>query len=401
MKYTIPESKRSDIEKAVKRISKKAEKYGKAFSVKYGEPYATEVAVYEVGYDHTIGTTTKKMDRTMMVEVFNLEIEADIIRKDGYSVIAQIEHLDGGNIVVPFEGSIKDEWLHSGCTCEHCKTNRVRKHTYIVRNGDEELQVGKTCLKDYCGIDPQAIGYRNELADILLMNDIDSIDWGTFSGIEYAYDTIEILALAIRAYKKQGYIRSGEPNSNKSEISKLLATHPTEEELALATSMANAIEGMDDSDAINFLLRDTRTLIRSKYCKGNHFGYLAYAPVAFEKYERELDRRYEREAEQDNMKASEYIGEVGKRMTIEVSGMKLVTSWEGRYGRTCLYRFIDKQGNVLIWFASDLFGKWVEDDRGLLHFVEIESVDKIKATVKDHNERDGVKQTIINRVKVA
>lgn len=406
MKYTIPESKRADIEKAVSRISKKAEKYGKEFSVKYGIPYATEVAVYEVGFDFTSGTMvpTKTLDRTMMVEAFDIEIEADIIRKDGYSVIAQIEHLDGGNIVVPFEGEVQKEWLHSECTCDHCKTSRVRKYTFIVRKDGEDLQVGKTCLKDYCGIDPQVIGCRNELTDILINNDVDSIDWGMFSGIEPAYDTIEMLALAIRAYKKQGYVKSEMPNSNKDLIREMVDSnvHPTEAEMAQATEMAKVIKGMEDSEAISFLLSDARTLICTAYCKAKHFGYIAYAPVAYEKYQAELAKRAEREADHLAQMASEYVGEIGKRQTFDISEMTLVTSWPSRYGTTVLYKFVTTGGDVLVWFASELFGKWVARG-GKQDFVDARDLDikRIKATVKDHRERDGVRQTIINRVKVA
>lgn len=401
MKYTIPESKRTDIEKLVNRFAKKAKKYGKAFSVKCGEPYATEVAVYDIGYDPLTGASTKVLDHTMMVEAFDIEIEADIIQNDGYTVVAQVEHLEGGNIVNVFDGDIKAEWIHSDCRCEHCKTNRTRKLTYIVRKGNEELQVGKTCLKDYCGIDPQLMGLRNQLTDILLNEDVDHYDFAK-GGVEWAYDTTEILALAIRAYKKQGYIKSEMPNSNKDFIREMVDSnvHPTEEEVSRAAEMAKVIEGLDDKDAINFLLNDTRTLVRTTYCKRSHFGYIAYAPVAFEKYRKEMAKKAELEAEHQKQMASEYVGEVGKRQTFDIAEFKLVTSWEGQFGITYLYKFTDTNGNVLVWFASGCFGHWIEVD-GVCKFVEEENVSRIKATVKDHNERDGVKQTIINRVKVA
>lgn len=399
MKYTIPESKRTDIEKLVNRFAKKAQKYGKAFCVKCGEPYATEVAVYDIGYDPLTGASTKVLDHTVMVEAFDIEIEADIIQNDGYTVVAQVEHLDGGNIVKVFDGNIKAEWIHSDCRCEHCKTNRVRKLTYIVRKGDEELQVGKTCLKDYCGIDPQLMGLRNQLTDILLNEDVDHYDFGK-GGVEWAYDTTEILALAIRAYKKQGYVKSEMPNSNKDLIREMVDSnvHPTEEEVNRAAEMAKAIEGLDDKDAINFLLNDTRTLVRTTYCKRSHFGYIAYAPVAFEKYQKEMAKKAEWEAEHQKQMASEYVGEVGKRQTFDIAKFKLVTSWEGQFGTTYLYKFTDTNGNVLVWFASGCFGHWDDTKQ---KYIEEENVSKIKATVKAHNERDGVKQTIINRVKVA
>lgn len=403
MTYTIPESKRTEIEKLVNRFSKKAAKYGKAFSVNYGEPYAKEVAVYSIGLDPVTGAQSKHLDHTMMIEAFDLEIDSDIIQNDGYTVAAQVEHLEGGNIVTVFEGDIKAEWIHSDCRCEHCKTNRIRKLTYIVRKGEEELQVGKTCLKDYCGIDPQLMGLRNQLTDILLNEDVDYYDFGK-GGVEWAYDTTEILALAIRAYKKQGYIKSDRPNSNKDTIREMVDSnvHPTEAEMAQAEAMAKAIKGLDDKDAISFLLNDTRTLIRTTYCKRNHFGYIAYAPVAYEKLQKELAKKAEWEAEHQKQMASEYVGEVGNRITVDISEMTLVTSWPSRYGTTVLYKFVTTGGDVLVWFASELFGKWVVRG-GKQDFVDARDLDikRIKATVKAHNERDGVKQTIINRVKVA
>ena len=69
---------------------------------------------------------------------------------------------------------------------------------------------------------------------------------------------------------------------------------------------------------------------------------------------------------------------------VEVADMSLLTSWEGDWGYTYLYKIIDTAGNVLIWYASRC----------------IDAAKKIKATIKDHSERDGVKQTIVTRCSV-
>lgn len=394
--YTIPTTQREAVEKAVARIQKKASKYGKQFVVEYGEVKAVEVPVRAV--DEINNCIVNKGSE--LVEAFDLTIEGEIIRRDGYTVIAQIEHFEEGNVVNAFEGQVKPEWIHSDCRCEHCKTNRARAKTFIVRGEDgTELQVGRSCLKDYCGINPQEIGYRNELVEILEENDIERFDF-LERGYAHAYNTVEVLATAIKVYKAQGYVKSSEPNSNRSKIPGYLR-EVTEDEMKEAEEMAKVIKGLSDEDAINFLLNDTRSLIRTEYCKDSHFGYLAYAPVAFEKYTEAMKRKAEKEAKHEAETASEYVGEVGKRQTFEVSEMKLVTSWEGRYGTTYLYKFTDTNGNVLVWFASGVFGHWAEDENHTMRFIEEQNVTRIKATVKDHNERDGVKQTIINRVKVA
>ena len=79
-----------------------------------------------------------------------------------------------------------------------------------------------------------------------------------------------------------------------------------------------------------------------------------------------------------------------------VVSIKLLTSWETQYGMTYLYKMVDENGNVFIWYASKRFGKFDPDGAW-----EDFSQAKIKATIKDHTERDGVKQTVVTRCKVA
>ena len=336
----------------------------------------------------------------MLVEVFDLTIDGDEIRKDGYAVVAMIEHLEGGNVVNAFGADVKPAWRTVSCNCEHCGTRRNRWLTFIVRHEDgSEKQVGRSCLKDYCGIDPHAIGYLNELEEILISDDIACYDFER-RPVQEAYSTVEILALAIRTIKRQGYVKIGDPNSNKNEIATAYAerNRPTEAEMQEARVLAQAIVEINEDDAFDANLHNVQSLIKSEYCKRKHFGYIAYAPVAYEKYIEEMKRRAEREAKtSEERQVSGYVGEIGKRIDIDVSDMKLLTSWETQYGVTFLYKFVDVHGNVLMWFASKPFERVNED--GV--YEDVTSVARIKATVKAHTERDGVKQTVITRCKVA
>ena len=101
-----------------------------------------------------------------------------------------------------------------------------------------------------------------------------------------------------------------------------------------------------------------------------------------------MKREERKNKEREQMGAqSEYVGTVGERYTFPVKEIKLLTSFFNDYGEVFLYRFIDTDDNVLMWFASSK----LKDDNATA----------IKATIKAHNERDGVKQTILTRVKVA
>ena len=369
--YTIPEWKRSDIEKKIERYLKKATKYGSPLAFSLGKPYAKSVK-----------TNT---GNNVTIEVFDLTINSEEIKKNGYTLVGMIEHLTGGNIVTPFNTALNSDWSHAKPYCEHCGVKRFRRYTFIVRDDKtgEEHQIGSDCLKDYSGIDPQELGYRNEFIQFVEDEDTDHYDFDDVSSYPKAYDPIKVLAVAIRVLKKQGYVKSGNPNSNKERIFFEIDNYPTADEMKEAQKMATDIQNMNEKDAKFFLLDDTKVLLDSEYCKSSHFGYLAYAPVAYEKYKKELEKRAKKEAELDFQRtSSEYVGTVGERIVIDIAELNLVTSWETEYGYTYLYKFIDTNGNVYIWFASRTIS---------------EKTSKIKATVKDHTERDGVKQTVVTR----
>lgn len=384
--YTIPADRREDIEKLVAKYQKKAAKYGTPLTVEYGTPYYTSVPVYERD-EH--GVAIERGERYDF-EAFDLTIDCEVIKKDGYTVVAKIEHLNEGKIVNVLIGdaamNMKPEWHTMDCRCEHCGTKRDRRLTFIVRHEDgTEKQVGRSCLKDYCGIDPQAIGWNNEMTALILDYDVRNYDFER-RPVQRGYKTVEALAHAIRIYREQGYVKAGWPSCNRNLIGEAIGDKPTAADLTEADMMARAIVEMNDDDACRFLLDNTKALLNNVYCKASHFGYIAYAPVAYEKYREEMVRRAAREAERAaQAETSNYVGTIGERLTFKVADMKLLTSWDNDFGRTYLYKFIDDAGNVLMWFASKT----------------IDAVTAIKATVKDHTERDGVRQTIITRCKAA
>ena len=97
--------------------------------------------------------------------------------------------------------------------------------------------------------------------------------------------------------------------------------------------------------------------------------------------ERKAARIAERQAE---AAASNFVGEEKKRQvwTLTLTGK---TGFESDFGYVYVYFFKDDAGNIVIYKGSKFF--------------EIEKGDKVtgKATVKMHNIRDGVKQTLISR----
>jgi len=97
-----------------------------------------------------------------------------------------------------------------------------------------------------------------------------------------------------------------------------------------------------------------------------------------------------------------HVGEVGKRMTVELT-LAGSRSYDTAYGTKYAVSFVDAHGQKLIWFASLPLGREVpRDDYTVWEPVKNGEQVKVKATVKYHNhDRYGAPQTVLTRVVLA
>lgn len=83
-----------------------------------------------------------------------------------------------------------------------------------------------------------------------------------------------------------------------------------------------------------------------------------------------------------------YIGEIGEKVSF-VGTVKFLKSFDGIYGTSFIVKFADGNGNAVVWFASNP-PDCIEEGAKV----------NVTGTVKNHNERDGEKQTVVTRCKV-
>jgi|ERR1043165_1954636 hypothetical protein len=84
---------------------------------------------------------------------------------------------------------------------------------------------------------------------------------------------------------------------------------------------------------------------------------------------------------------SQYVGEVKDRIELILTLDKIIPIQQGY--AVALYNWHDREGNLFVWFAS----------RDSFDYQEGQEY-RIKATIKRHQAYRGVKQTIINRLKL-
>ncbi len=111
--------------------------------------------------------------------------------------------------------------------------------------------------------------------------------------------------------------------------------------------------------------------------------------------ERELARE---KAEKERKAISQYVGNIGDRLKKVPVTYVFGTTFNSFYGIVTLLKFVDGNGNVLIWKTNSC--PEVLDENG--KDVVIDTGDKlyITGTIKEHNEYNDEKQTILTRCKL-
>ena len=397
--YFIHESNLERLQKKIERIRNKCIKYGCDFHyAEIGEEFRTTTDAD--GYQHT--------DKY-------IEVEAEGTAKvNGWIFVGTLEHMNEGTIVRNFREELKvpDRYYNCEPTCEHCKIQRNRKNSYIVYNEEtkEFKQVGSSCLCDFTGgLSAEAIASYISCFDELIQCEyagpgVDRTEWKETSLIlAYAIDAVNHFGYESSSYERAEYTtrsrvscfydydnrpsRLWKPDKEMVEDfrAKFGDHHDSEE---IKNEVAAIIDYFKNIEADNDYLHNLQVIANTEYIKSSQTGYLvSMVPT----YRKAMNRKVaeEKKAAQNKKDAetSNYLGEAGDKITVNVAEAIVITSWDNQYGTTYRIRFTDENGNVVMWDSST----------GIYADKKVESV---KGTIKKLDEYNGVKQTWLTRCRV-
>jgi hypothetical protein len=335
-----------------------------------------------------IGTETVIV-HDVIVDVATVAVPGD------WRFVARLETVKGNsNIIFAAPGeSVPSEFRASGCKCDHCGVSRYRKDTFVVANGDRYMQVGSTCLTDFLdGYDTR--GVANLFA---FLGDIYTVlkNWredecGGWQGGSAALDLRKLVSESIMATRKFGwlsksraYANGGTSTAERVRYAKKGELTPDSQALAQADEVIGYFAGLHLTDEDDQLAHNAHAIACAGYVSERGFGLACALPVCHRIALKKAAWEAERALARAN---SQHIGEVGKRQQFTARVKRVVVS-SGYYGINVMTIMEDDNGNVLV--GKDLGVK--EDER--IAFT---------ATIKEHSEFNGVKQTTLLRAtKVA
>lgn len=321
-------------------------------------------------------------------------------RYNGWTFLARVDAI-GDTFTLATAGGVEhiDREFIRPRHCDHCKSNRARKTTYLVVNHDGEIMnVGSTCIKDFLGWDGNFV--------FISQKDVEEDLFGRGHGAgEQVWTVDSVLAAAHAATRAFGWKPSGFGWSTAQVVRLLIgAVRPTEAEREALVEIQPFVQEARERAAIikAWVLSDdfagSSTYVDNLKAAASvaevgprQIGLLASAPNAYARHLETAAERAAREAAWDAEKAartrSVFLGQPGDR--IEFKGtISAIRYLPNNFGTTVLYTIATAEGNLVKWFAS-------REALGDAEGVEVHLV----GTVKDHDEYQGQKSTIVTRCK--
>jgi hypothetical protein len=373
MTYTIHSVLLERFENKLKSFQRKFAKYGDGKLVySVSEPY-----IYE--FDEEQEGSIKDFDGR---EVIDITVEGEYkINEYEFVAALQFDNESGRNIVNG--GNIPEEFL-TRCACDHCKTSRARSRTVVLRKGDEYIQVGNSCVKDYLGVNIER--YASYLSFWRDLEDMEEDNKIMIVSARPAFSVEDVLLETAWRVAKSGYVSKEkawewEVDATSSAVWNALHSHMNHEYTdEHSAAVAAVVEFVNNQEEDFGYVSNLKSLINNKYVTNKNFGLLV---SAFGYYAAEM-RKVEREKAEQVTANSKWVGKVGDKLKF-VARPVLIYSMETQWGYSYLYRFV-QDGNELIWKT----GTWLDTD------IEYE----VSGTIKAHNEYRGKKQTELTRCRV-
>lgn len=289
--------------------------------------------------------------------------------------------------------------------CDHCKTSRARKATFLVLNQStgEQVQVGSTCVKDF-------LGWTGSFT-FLSEDEVEGeMGWGSFGGSsDRNYSVETVLAVSWAAIKAYGWVPASAGDYKMTTKRAVLTfLNPSNridrrtgrlEDAELVEAVGAHVDGSADAaaKARAYILSDDfsgdseyvvnmKAVITAEFVSSRNIGLVASAPQALARFEEKTLARKAAAAGPQ----SEWFGTKGDKgvlFTGVIEGVKYIDS---QWGSTVLYTFRNAEGTIAKWFASS---------EALGDTTVIGTTVTIKGTIKDHDEFKGVKSTVLTRCK--
>ena len=326
-----------------------------------------------------IGVEYKKLSDGNTYKFHTMQVEG-IVAFEGWNFIARIDHLNSGNIIKTISDiEIPSKYWHTEGYCDHCNTDRPRKTTYLVEKDGVFYQLGKNCVALYTnGLDIQDVCWVSDFIESLDEGEIEYLEGKPPVGDNIYYEVEKLLCYALASIEEFGYKKKRDsngdidPNSTCSSVLKDISNAKKDVSLYEKTA-EDIISWIESYEGNSTYMNNLKVIVAENFIDEGNVSLLISAIPVYKK-------------EKESNITNEYVGEVGKDITVDVKEASLIYSTNGIYGVSYIYKAIDTQGHTFITQTSRFI-------------LNVSSYKRWVGKIKAHKEYNGIKQTVLSRVK--
>jgi hypothetical protein len=355
----------------------------------------------------------------------SLEIEGETPKYKGWTFVAVLQHLDGENIVRALPGeTVPETYRNRGPVCDHCRTNRQRGDTYLVKDCSGYMQVGSTCIRDFLGSDEagKVAAMAEIFAQARALASEDGEGFGHASNDRTLAEYLPIVAWAVRT-PGQGWTsrtkareEGGSATADRAwtyltdgREARKAGVEVTDEDRATAEAAEAWADSLTDATIAaetGDYLHNLRAVARTGLVQSRTAGLAASMVTA---YQRAMGRERAKSDRAARPSLDAHLGTIGEKVTFGLPAkttktgkpakgaptvlraepvvLDFVHGFDTAYGYTTILKFRTADGAVLVWFASSTsIGR-----------ADVGKAYALTGTVKKHDDYKGSKQTTLTR----
>jgi hypothetical protein len=326
------------------------------------------------------------------ITFYAVQVTGEPIKVEGWEFVASIEHTENGNIIHTHSDShLPNQYRTSDShLCEVCHTNRERKQTYIVRKENEYKQVGSTCLKDFFGVNVNAVAkmYDEWFSLGQYLSEPEDMDEYINGGGHYEINLLRYMAYTVKVINENGYVSRKNADMGKPSTCDMVGNYmdmheakyePSDADIAEAKSIIEFAQGMKVNENNDYEW-NLSVLVKNEYVSPKSYGIAASIPAWVGRA-----KEQERKAQTAEVTQS-FFGTVGEKVTVNIT-VTVIKSINTQWGCTWLYKMINSEGQNFTWFGTP--EKMSEGCTAT-----------VTGTIKDHVKFNGELQTQLTRCKV-
>lgn len=357
-----------------------------------------------------------EIDPNVVLECSRVTV-GELPRENGFDFLGKIVHTEAGNMLqlAPHARgeAFPEEWKTAQNTCDHCKTARRRKDTFVIKTPEGNImRVGRNCLADFLKTSPASMiaisAFEDELLSLRETDPDAEGGWGGCGG--WGPSLWQYLLCSFASVRKHGFVKAdgwqeGEEQSKmptKNDAMFLANPCPKDDSRVGAELKKLWLEGqpidIDTVDAIGALIWLEQNTDQGQYIhnltvacslpgiRKENQGLVASLPAA---YNRAMGKIALQKAEKAVTAQSKHVGTVGERLTVEATVLTVQPLESmSRWGGSDLIKLVTDEGCVLVMFTTSSSSPRQRD---------VGKRYTVKGTVKKHDNYKGTANTQMTR----